>query len=250
MDFKGQFRHAGRDVCFPLTLLDDHSRFCPGIFALESTAYEPVRDSLIECFTDHGMPDDLYVDRGVPWWANAGETGLTRLAVWLIELGINLIYGTPGHPQGRGKLERLHRTFERWMSRAGIPECLGAFPPLFDQFRYQYNLVRPHESLEMDVPASRYRPSRNPYDPTPPPWDYPEGADVRRLGAQGSLYYEGRRYFISQALEAKSVWCVPVAATGLLVRFRHMDVREIDLSTGRTTPIVRPSKRTHLLPMS
>ena len=43
----------------------------------------------------------------------------------------------------------------------------------FDEWRDEYNLHRPHQALDMQVPASRYRPSGMAYCEQLPPIEYP-----------------------------------------------------------------------------
>ncbi|HEX4953147.1 MAG TPA: hypothetical protein VF017_07105, partial [Thermoanaerobaculia bacterium] len=57
------------------------------------------------------------------------------------------------------------------------------------------------------------------------------------------LEYQGHRYFVCEALAHQWVRCQEFAGH-VLVSFRHMDIREIDLRAGRTTAVVRPA-RTH-----
>lgn len=106
------------------------------------------------------------------------------------------------------------------------------------RFRHEYNCVRPHEALDMAVPADHYQPSPRPYRPTAQPWEYPAGAHVHRLNSQGAITYAGHRYFVCEGLADEDVMVQPFAER-LLVCFRHMYVREIDLTTGRSYPIVR-----------
>ena len=58
-----------------------------------------------------------------------------------------------------------------------------------------------------------------------------------------------RRYFVCEALAEERVGVQPFDGT-LLVTYRHMAIREIDLTTGRTTAVVRPVPTPKVLPMS
>ena len=239
MDFKGEYRLAAGGRCYPLSILDDHSRYVVGLHALPGPRLEPTWRSLVRTFETHGVPDAMLMDHGVPWWSTTNGHGLTRLAVFLIRQGIQLHYSGIGHPQTQGKVERFHRTLKHTLWHRGVPDTLGAFADALEQVRVEYNTVRPHEALDLAVPASRYQPSARAYQPTPPAWEYPAGADVRRLNGAGCLEYQGRRYFVCEALASERVQCERFADR-VLVRFRHMYIREINLDTGRTTAVVRP----------
>jgi len=250
MDFKGEYPLEGRSWCFPLTILDDHSRYLIGLDPLVSTETAPVTRSLIQCFDRYGLPDAMLLDHGVPWWSTTNGHGLTRLSVFLLNQDIRLIYGAVAHPQTRGKIERLHRTLHRSLCGWGVPSDLPGFRRALGAFRHEYNQLRPHAALQMAVPADRYRPSSRPYNPTPPEWDYPSDGVVLRLNSQGCLDYRSHRYFVCEALARQPVLCQEFDDK-LLITYRTMHIREIELKTGRTTPLVRPAHQpTTLSPMS
>ena len=105
--------------------------------------------------------------------------------------------------------------------------------------------MRPHEALEMSVPAHHYRPSPHHYTSHPTQWRYPPGANLRRLNTQGCLDYHRRRYFVCEALAGEHVWLRPFDGK-LLVQYRHMYVREIDPRTHSTRPVITPADHTFL----
>jgi transposase InsO family protein len=241
MDFKGDYRlPLGR--CYPLTLLDDHSRFALGVYALGDQKGESVQSCLISSFERYGVPEEMLMDHGSPWFSSTNSFGLTWLAVWLIRQGIGLCFSGVGHPQTQGKVERFHRTLKESLRHHGEPETLRGFQRALDRFCELYNHQRPHEALGMAVPADRYRPSPRPYSPQPTDWSYPEGALVRRLNSQGVLDCPGGRRFVCEALANEWVQIEPIA-NHWLIKYRHQYIREIDLSSGRTLPPVRPLDR-------
>ena len=61
----------------------------------------------------------------------------------------------------------------------------------------------------------------------------------RKVSDAGNLAYNGRQYYACKALAGEKVWCRKVE-NRLLVTYRHMYIREIELDTGRTTAVVRP----------
>ena len=236
MDFKGQYPLA-TGWCFPLSVLDDHSRYVVGLAALGGTAGGPVDTQLVRCFQAYGLPAAMLVDHGVPWWAPANGHGLTRLAVALIRQGIELIHSGVRHPQTQGKVERFHRTLARRLRQWGVPTTLAGFRQELARFRIEYNEVRPHEALGDEPPQAHYAPSPRRYQPRPPAWDYPAGTVVLRVDHTGSVFFRGRRYFVCQALAEE--WVGGQRYDGrLLVSYRHMYVRDIDLITGKTVPLL------------
>ena len=240
MDFKGHYRLPEGGRCHPLSILDDHSRFAQGLYALPSEHGAPVQECLIECWERYGVPQALLCDHGQPWWGTSNGHGLTRLSVFLIRQGIELIYGRVQHPQTQGKVERFHRSLHQALKQRGVPRTLVGFQSALDEFRGRYNERRPHEALGDQPPAQRYRPSRKRYDPDPAPWCYPEGAEVRHVRGNGCLHLDGRDWFVCQALAGRRVHCQRFEEK-TLVTYRHMHVRLIDARAGRTTAVVRPA---------
>lgn len=238
MDFKGRFRVA-EGHCHALSLLDDHSRYALGLYALPSTGAKGTFDCLCETFGRYGVPEAMLMDHGTPWWASQGGQGLTWVAIQLMKQDIRLYFSGFRHPQTQGKVEAFHRSLSRDWDHHGRPTTLAAATAHFDHFRHEYNHVRPHEALEMAVPADRYRRSVRAYDADPPAWDYEPDLTVTRLNSQGSLTYQGRRHFVAKPLANERVAYHEVDGK-LLVQYRQMYVREIDLSTGETRGFLHP----------
>lgn len=239
MDFKGEYRIPGGGHCYPLSLLDDHSRFVVGLHGLASRKGEEVYAGLVRTFGTYGIPEALLMDHGTPWWSGTNGYGLTWLSIQMIRQGIRLLWSGFHHPQTQGKVERFHRTLKAGIRHRGIPSLHSEWEPLLSDFRFEYNHVRPHEALGMKPPASRYEPSQTEYNPDPPEWEYPEGSLVTRLNTQGCLDYHRHRYFVCEALAGERVRIEEIDLH-LLVRFRNTFIREIDLQTGQTKPCVIP----------
>jgi transposase InsO family protein len=238
MDFKGHFPIAeGR--CHSLSILDDHSRFLLACHPLLSTQAQPVYERLLEAFQSYGLPQTMLMDHGSPWWSTTNALGLTWLSVALIKQGICIRYSGIAHPQTQGKVERLHGSIAWAMGHLGAPKDLAEAESFFATFRHDYNHLRPHESLGMDVPAEHYQPSPRAYTPTPTPWQYPSGVEVVALNSQGMLPYERHRYFVCEALASEPVG-VQRFEDKLLVSYRHMLIRQIDLATRHTLPLLAP----------
>ena len=246
VDFKGAMGRAGaKDE--PLSVLDDHSRYAVGLFAMRDHTWERVRDCFSAVFERCGKPRQMLMDHGTPWWNGSNGWGLSRLAVFLIEQDIDLIFGRVAHPQTQGKVERFHRTLARSMIRQGLPPRWDQWQSRYDGFVQRYNQERPHEALGMRRPAERYVKSGRTYRSGAEPWAYPPPLQELRVDAHGSIRWEGRRYFICEALVHHQVAVEPVGEQ-LLVRFRNMYVREVELTTGHTWPFIHPVKE--VSPMS
>jgi transposase InsO family protein len=237
MDFKGPIRLGDSDdYCYPLVIEDDHSRFLRGLFALSSLQGEPTKAAIRQVLTRYGLPRQFLTDHGTPFYSNTNVHGLTHVSVDLLKQGIELVHGAVRHPQTQGKLERLNRTIQEEIYFRGRPRSLEECQQLFDRFRQIYNEVRPHESLGMEVPASRYTPSDQSYRMPPIPWPYGDHTALHRLNTQGCLEYGGQRLFVCEALARETVATYELNGA-LIVQFRDLLIREIRLDTRRSTAI-------------
>lgn len=241
MDFKGEYTLSARQKCYPLSFLDDRSRYAHGLWPLASTGGEGVKHSLEGYFREHGVPLSILMDHGTPWFSTTNQHGLTWVAVWLIKQGVVLRYSGIGHPQTQGKVERFHQTLKARTKHRGEPATMQEWQRWAAEFLQEYNHERPHESLGMKTPAEIYQAvNLRPYQERPRDWEY-SGGTLKRLNTQGMLYYRQHTYFVSEALATERVR-VDELEGKLLVTFRHMTVREIEVRTGRSTAVLLPAR--------
>jgi len=129
----------------PLWVLDDHSRYLLVLQAVWSNHGAHVREQLEGVFLSCGVPDAMLMDHGVPWWSATAPTGATALTWWLMKQGIELHWSGYRHPQTQGKVERFHGSLERALQARAAPRQHPQ--EWLDQYRREYNEVRPHEAL-------------------------------------------------------------------------------------------------------
>ena len=147
MDFKGDFA-LGAGRCYPLTVLDDHSRFSLGLRACRSQHREGVQEALTSIFGRYGLPRRMSMDNGFPWGLFVGgRSRWTQLTLWLVRLGVRVSHSRPYHPQTQGKDERFHRTLKLELLRGSAWRDLAECQQSFDRWRTAYNCERPHEAL-------------------------------------------------------------------------------------------------------
>jgi transposase InsO family protein len=240
MDFKGEYTLPA-EKCYPLSLLDDCSRYLHGLWPLRSTGGAGVKQSLEGYFREHGVPLAILVDHGTPWFSTTNAHGLTWVAVWLLKQGVVLRYSGVRHPQTQGKVERFHQTLKVRTRHRGAPTTMAEWERWAQEFRHEYNHERPHEALGMRTPGEIYQAvNMRSYQEQPREWAY-SGGTVKRLNTLGLLYYRQQRYFVSEALAGERVR-VDELEHQLLVTFRHMTVREIEIRTGRSTAVLLPAR--------
>lgn len=207
IDFKGWRRTGDGRRCEPLTLSDQATRYLLCCQGLESTTTARVR-AVLECvFAEYGLPRRIRSDNGAPF-AVRGECGLSELAVWWIELGIESERIEPGRPQQNGRHERLHRTLQE----ATLSPPAATFRQQqrrFDAFRLDYNQQRPHQALGQSVPASVYVSSPRPYPRKVAEPDYGRWP-VRQVCSGGKLGWAGETAFVSHSLHGKRLGLEPM----------------------------------------
>jgi len=226
MDFKGPKNWPQKMTA--LSVLDDHSRY---LIALKPTAQPQgrlVQQHLIQAFEQCGLPGAMLMDHGIPWWNWQSFAGATQLSLWLMRQGIRLHFSGVRHPQTQGKVERFHGSMERALDCRGVPTQDHA--EWLNQYRLEYNHIRPHEALSMQTPASRWRPSPRPYQSNPAAWEYPENAWTLKVDCHGTIDIHKQCYRISKALIEERVRIVPVEDR-YLVYYCNTLIREIDPAT-------------------
>jgi transposase InsO family protein len=247
MDFKGEYGLRGSGKCYPLTLLDDCSRYLLGLWPLPSTAAAGVHQVLQAHFRKVGVPLEMLMDHGPTWYSNNNQHGLTWLSIWFIKQGITLRYSGVHHPQTQGKVERLHETLEQRTQHRGVPETMREWLTWAPYFQQEYNCERPHEALGMKTPTELYtNDNLRPYQEHPPEWEY-SGGEVRRLDQRGGFCKYGYWYFVCEALAEERVRLDEFDGQ-LTVTFRHLTIREINLQTRSNTAVLLRSENKTRLP--
>ena len=137
--------------------------------------------------------------------------------------GIRMAFSGIRHPQTQGKVERMHGVLQRAIRKRQGELYEQAW---LDEFRLEYNRVRPHEALQMHTPESRWKPSPRPFRPDPPAFSYPSGMVVMQLSEQGQLNWRGRRWEISRALRTQHVG-LEILGNRVLVFFCKTALREL-----------------------
>lgn len=202
-DYKGQFRLGNDQMCYPLTICDGYARMILKCQALPNTSTELSKPAWVAAFREYGLPVVIRTDNGSPF-ASAGLTGLSRLSAWWIRLGIIPERIQPGKPQQNGSHERMHRTLKEEI--VSHPKAnLKSQQQAFDHFVYEYNYIRPHESLSQQTPASVYTSSSREYPLMLPDISYPDGFIVRNVRTNGEIRWQNDLIFLSESLVGETV---------------------------------------------
>ena len=228
MDFKGDFALGRGGRCFPLPIIDDHSRFVVGIFACANQQEKTVRARLDMVFERYGLPEELLCDNGSPWGGCRGEW--SRLAVWLLRHGVRLFHGRPYHPQTQGKQERFNRTLKAEVLQRQDLRDLDQAQREFERWRNVYNFQRPHEALGMGVPATRYEVSHRRFQMELGEIEYAPGDLVKKVKCKGEITWRNQTYYIGNAFAGEVVALRPTRQDHCWeVYFCHQRLGRIDL---------------------
>ena len=229
MDFKGHYQLGNNERCHPLTVLDDHSRYSLCLQACRNEQTLTVKEQLTATFRRYGLPERMLMDNGSPW-GNDFAHQYTPLTVWLLRLGIGVSHSRPYHPQTQGKDERFHRSLKVEVLAQRVFADFERMQYRFDEWRYCYNHLRPHESLDMQVPASRFEPSPRCFPEQLPPIEYDAIDHVRKVQEGGKIKFHRREFRVGKAFRGYTVALRPSTDDGVYdVYFATHRIAQVDL---------------------
>jgi transposase InsO family protein len=246
-DFKGEFKLGNGRYCYPLTVTDQASRYVLACEALESTRETPVVEAFLRLFKEYGLSGAIRSDNGLPFASPNGLYNLSKLSVFWLRLGIRIERIKPGNPQQNGRHERMHRTLKQETVRPPGMNILQQ-QDRFDRFVNEFNGERPHEALDMKMPAELYTPSSRSYDGLPE-LDYPLHDRDVTVTACGRICMHRKKINVSTVLAGQKLGIKEVDDGIWLVSFISYDLGYIDLEQ-RTLQTIDNPFGTRLSPMS
>ena len=229
-DFKGEFRTLDGKHCYPLDIIDDHSRFVLRIAAADSTLQVviPVFES---AFREYGLPQAVLSDNG---WQFAGfHQGYTRFEKWLMDLNILPIHGRIGHPQTQGKIERFHGTMKReFLRHRNFANAAQANAQL-QRWRHTYNMQRPHEALGMCCPGEVYVPSTRCLPRRIPAAQYGGQFQVVKVNSAGYIRLDDFKTYLSETMAGCPIELRPSEDGEVIIAcYRNFKIAEFAARNG------------------
>ena len=214
--------------------LDDCSRFCVIATVVRRATARAVCRAFVAAMAAYGIPDEVLTDNGKVF---TGRFGKPRPAEVLFERicrknGIKQLLTKPYSPTTIGKVERWHQTLQTdFLNDAGPFATIEEAQAAVDVWRAEYNQDRPHQSLDMATPASKFRPSplavedglslwapadlepitgppSAPDDApaAPEPASWPDAVEVDRVvPPSGNLWVGGQQFWLSPARAGQTV---------------------------------------------
>ncbi len=230
-DFKGWMRTSDGERIDPLTISDSLSRYLLRCQAVDKTDTARVQAVFEAAFREFGMPRAVRSDNGPPF-ASCAVAGLSRLSVWWIKLGIVPGRIEAGHPEQNGRHERMHRTLKEAV--ASPPKANRRMQQqAFDQFRREYNEVRPHQALAMETPDSVYSSSPRLFPGRVPEPEYDTTMKVRSVFKHGQFFFNRDYVFLSKVLSGERIGLLPIDDRYLRIYLAWYPIARLDTRTMR-----------------
>jgi len=144
-DFVMDRTHNGKRFRM-LTIIDEYTRECLAIKVDRKLNSTDVVDTLLDLFVMHGVPDYIRSDNGSEFTAR-----LVR--EWLKRLKVKTLFIEPGSPWENGYNESFNGKLRDELLNGEIFYTLKEAQILIEQWRKEYNTVRPHSSLGYKPPV-------------------------------------------------------------------------------------------------
>jgi transposase InsO family protein len=146
-----------------MNVIDDHSRLLVASVARGVFKAADVVATFHTGAATCGFPSQLLTDNGAVFTA-VPRKGRCAIELETARLGIRSVHSSPYHPQTCGKVERLHQTLKRFLSRQDRAATIAELQAQLDRFRDYYNTCRPHRAIGRRTPAEAFaaRPKATP----------------------------------------------------------------------------------------
>ena len=151
--------HDGRAFRI-LNIMDEYTRECLDITVERSITAQVVIHKLADLFIARGIPDHIRSDNGPEFTARA-------VRKWLKDLGVRTLYIDPGSPWENGYIESFNGKLRDEFLNGEIFMTLLEAKVLLENWRREYNRIRPHSALGYRPPAP---------EAIAPVWELPSGS--------------------------------------------------------------------------
>jgi len=129
-----------------LTILDEYTRECLAILVDRHINSQNVIDKLFDLFIFRAIPDYIRSDNGPEFTAKA-------IRSWLNRMGIKTLFIEPGSPWENGYIESFNGKLRDELLNREVFTTLMEAKVLIENWRQEYNTVRPHSALRYRPPA-------------------------------------------------------------------------------------------------
>jgi len=144
-DFMIARTHDGRAFRI-LNIIDEFTRECLRIKVDRKISSQDVIDELFNLFIFRGIPEHIRSDNGPEFTAKA-------IRAWLNRIGVKTLFIERGSPWENGYVESFNGKMRDELLNREVFATLNEAKVLIEQWRREYNQVRPHSALRYKPPA-------------------------------------------------------------------------------------------------
>lgn len=144
-DFVTSRTHQGKAFRM-LTIMDEYTRESLSITVERKITSHEVIEKLAGLFISKGIPEYIRSDNGPEFTAKV-------VRKWLERLGVTTLFIEPGSPWENGYIESFNGKLRDELLDREIFTTLFEAKVLIQNWRKEYNTIRPHSSLKYKPPA-------------------------------------------------------------------------------------------------
>ena len=129
-----------------LNIIDEYTRECLSIKVARKITAQNVLEELFDLIVQRGVPEHIRSDNGPEFTAKA-------VREWLNRIGVTTLFIEPGSPWENGYIESFNGKLRDELLNGEIFTNLLEAKVLIENWRCEYNHIRPHSSLGYRPPA-------------------------------------------------------------------------------------------------
>jgi len=129
-----------------LNIIDEYTRECLCIKVARNITAQNVLEELFDLMVQKGLPDHIRSDNGREFTAKAVRD-------WLGRIGVKTLFIEPGSPWENGSIESFNGKLRDELLNREIFTTILEAKVLIENWRREYNQIRPHSSLGYYPPA-------------------------------------------------------------------------------------------------
>jgi transposase InsO family protein len=129
-----------------LNIIDEYTRECLAILIDRRITSQDVIDKLFQLFVFRGVPEHIRSDNGPEFTARV-------IRAWLNRLGVSTLFIERGSPWENGYIESFNGKLRNELLNREIFTTLMEAKVLIENWKQEYNTVRPHSALKYRPPA-------------------------------------------------------------------------------------------------
>ncbi len=129
-----------------LTILDEYTRECLAILVKRLIRSQDIIEQLFHLFVFRSIPEHIRSDNGPEFTSKDVRN-------WVNQLGVKTLFIEPGSPWENGYIESFNGKLRDELLNREVFYTLAEAKILIEQWRKEYNQIRPHSALRYRPPA-------------------------------------------------------------------------------------------------